>query len=64
MTRAARAARSRSWSRSRIRNGSGSRSRSRSRSKAGCGGSFSSIDLCLRTDGSGIDFPGEVLQRL
>ena len=60
MIRAARVARSRS----RCRGRSKSRCGSRSRSKAGCGGSFSSIDLCLRTDGSGIDFPGKVLQRL
>ena len=60
MIRAARVARSRS----RCRGRSKSRCGSRSRSKAGCGGSFSFIDLCLRTDGSGIDFPGKVLQRL
>ena len=64
MIRAARVARSRSRCRGRSKSRCGSRSRSRSRSKAGCGGSFSSIDLCLRTDGSGIDFPGKVLQRL
>ena len=62
MIRAARVARSRSRYRGRSKSRCGSRSRSRS--KAGCGGSFSSIDLCLRTDGSGIDFPGKVLQRL
>ena len=28
------------------------------------GGSFSSVDLCLQTDGSGIDFSGEVMQTL
>lgn len=62
MIGAARVARSRSRCRGRSKSRCGSRSRSRS--KAGCGGSFSSIDLCLRTDGSGIDFPGKVLQRL
>ena len=62
MIRAARVARSRSRCRGRSKSRCGSRSRSRS--KAGCGGSFSFIDLCLRTDGSGIDFPGKVLQRL
>ena len=62
MIRAARVARSRSRCRGRSKSRCGSRSRSRS--KAGCGGSFSSINLCLRTDGPGIDFSGKVLQRL
>ena len=62
MIRAARVARSRSRCRGRSKSRCGSRSRSRS--KAGCGGSFSSINLYLRTDGSGIDFSGKVLQRL
>ena len=47
MIRVARVARSRSRCRGRSKSRCGSRSRSRS--KAGCGGSFSSIDLCLRT---------------
>ena len=51
MVRAARVARSRSRCRGRSKSRCGSRSRSRS--KAGCGGSFSSIDLYLRTDLSG-----------
>ena len=62
MIRAARVARSRSRCKGRSKSRSGSRSRSMS--KAGCGGSFSSVDLHLRTDGPGIDFSGKVLQRL
>ena len=60
MIGAARVARSRSRCRGRRK----SRCGSRSRSKAGWGGSFSSINLYLRTDGLGIDFFGKVLQRL
>ena len=62
MIRAARVARSRSRCRGRSKSRSGGRSGSMSR--AGCGGSFSSINLYLRTDGPGIDFFGKVLQRL